>query len=216
MNVFNINELNKIVIRREVYFENGDNGLRSVRTNYIIAIIRIIGLIALLQVSACHRGDDYIPDKEDPKLPCKVRGACDATVMKYLKTLNKKGIRVITMGQDYLVVIPASALFEDQTPHLKWASYGLLNNVASFLKQFRKVAVNVTSYSSKYISVRRERALTLARSRVVGEYLWSQGIDSRFVFTQGLGSDKPIMGYTQGGDSSSNARVEITFRDAVT
>lgn len=189
--------------------------MRSVLSNYIIAIIRIIGLTALLQVSACHRGDYYTPDKEDSKLPCKVRGACDATVMKYLRNLNKRGIKVVTIGQDYLISIPASALFEDQTPHLKWGSYGLLNNIAAFLKQFRKVAINVTSYSSKYISAHRERALTLARSRVVGEYLWSQGIDSRFVFTQGLGSDKPIVSFTQGGDQSPNARIEITFRDAV-
>ena len=183
--------------------------------NYITTIIRVIGLIALLQVSACNRGNDSLIDKEDPKLPCKVRGACDATVMKYLRKFNKRGIKVITIGQDYLISIPASALFEDQTPHLTWASYSLLNNIAAFLKQFRKVAINVTSYSSKYISVRRERALTLARSRVVSEYLWSQGIDSRFIFTQGLGSDKPVVSFTQGGDSSPNARVEITFRDAV-
>lgn len=183
--------------------------------NYIIGTIRVVGLIALLQVTACHRGDNSLIDKEDPKLPCKVRGACDATVMKYIKRFNRSGIKVITIGQDYLISIPASALFDDQTPHLRWASYGLLNNIASFLKQFRKVAINVTSYSSKYISVRRERALTLARSRVVAEYLWSQGIDSRFIFTQGLGSDKPVVSFTQGGDKSPNARVEITFRDAV-
>lgn len=65
------------------------------------------------------------------------------------------------------------------------------------------------------MSVKRERALTLARSRVVSEYLWSQGVDSRIIFTQGLGSDKPITSYTLGGDRSPNARVEITFRRAV-
>jgi intracellular multiplication protein IcmN len=63
--------------------------------------------------------------------------------------------------------------------------------------------------------VQRERALTLARSRVVGEYLWSQGIDSRLIFTAGLGSDKPITRFSPSGDVSPNARVEITFRDAV-
>lgn len=189
--------------------------MRSVRTNYIAILIRIMGLLALLQLEACHRGANYVPDQEDPKLPCKVRGACDATVMKYLKKFNKRGIKVVTIGQDYLISIPASALFENQTPHLKWGSYGLLNEVAIFLQQFRKVGITITSYSSKYVSVRRERALTLARSRVVSEYLWSQGVDSRLIFTQGLGSDKPIVSFMQGGDGSPNSRVEITFRDAV-
>ncbi len=183
------------------------------RTNYTMRIIRLMMFIALFQLSACN--DRYIPEEQVPQLPCKLRGACDATVMKYLKKLNRKGIRVITVGQDYLISIPSSALFEDQTPHLTWVSYSLLNEVANLLKQFRKVAITISSHTSKYVSVQREHALTLARSRVVGEYLWSQGVDSRFIFTQGLGSDKPIMGSTQGGDSSLNSRVEITFRDAV-
>lgn len=188
--------------------------MRLVLSNYIIAISRIIGLFVFVLVSACNR-DNYTFEKEAPKLPCKVAGACDSTIMNGLKNLNKKGIKVITMGQNYLISIPASALFEDQTPHVKWGSYGLLNEVSNFLKQFRKIAITVTSYSSKYISVQREHALTLARARVVSEYFWTQGIDSRFIFTQGLGSDKPIASLTQGGDRSPNARIEITFRRSV-
>lgn len=188
--------------------------VRVLCTNNKIRFFLIIAFIALIHLSGCHR-ERYIPDEQESQLPCKLNGACDATVMNYLKKLNRRGVRVITLGQDYLISIPATALFEAQTPHLTWASYGLLNDVAAFLKQFRKVAMNINSFSSKYVSVQRERALTLARSRVVGEYLWSQGVDSRLIFTHGLGSDKPIMSYTQGGDSSLNARIEITFRDAV-
>lgn len=188
--------------------------LSTALTHYVINLCRIGALITLLMLGSCNR-DSYIPERVEPQLPCKVRGACDATVIKLMSTLNKSGIKVVSIGQDYLISIPAQALFADQTPHLTWGSYGLLNTVALFLKQFRKVAINVTSYSSKYVSVKRERALTIARSRVVGEYLWSQGIDSRFIFTAGLGSDKPIVSLQEGGDSSPNARIEITFRDAV-
>lgn len=181
------------------------------RTNYI----KIIALIALFTLSSCNRNANYVPENQPPKLPCKVEGACDITIKKHLIALNKRGIKVITMGQDYLISIPASALFADETPHLTWASYSLLNDLAFFLKQFRKIAINITSFSNKYVSVQREHALTLARSRVVSEYLWSQGVDSRFIFTEGLGSDKPIVASNQGGDKSANARVEITFRRAV-
>lgn len=186
--------------------------MRSVLTNYNTLFIRILALCTLLEIGACQR--NYIPDEVNT-LPCKVQGACDATIAKYISKFNRRGIKVITMGQNYLISIPASALFANQSPHLTWGAYGLLNEVALFMKQFRKTAVTVTSFSSKYISVQRERSLTTARSRVVGEYLWSQGVDSRFIFTEGLGSDKPIASYTQGGDKSPNARVEITFRRAV-
>ncbi len=185
--------------------------VRCIRDN--LWIFRIVLLIALFQLNACH--NKTTTEEQVFRLPCKLRGACDATVNKYLKKLNRKGVRIITLGQDYLISIPSRALFEDQSPHLTWESYKLLNDIAVLLKQFRKIAITITSYSSQYVSVQRERALTLARSRVVGEYLWSQGVDSRFIFTQGLGSDKPIMRTKQGGDDSLNSRIEITFRDAV-
>lgn len=188
--------------------------MRLVRSNNLMLIFRAIALVALILLSACHRST-YVPEKEDPKLPCKVLGACDKTIILYMKRFNKRGIQVITIGQEYMVSIPASYLFYDQSPRLRWSAYGLLNEVSTFIKQFRKIEIDITSFSSKYKSNQRERALTIARSRAVGSYLWSQGVDSRFIFTQGLGSEKPIIGYSQGGDKSPNARVEITFRRAV-
>jgi intracellular multiplication protein IcmN len=188
--------------------------VRSVLTNYIVLLSRAVGLIALCLIVSCSREYWALPP-EVPKWPCKLTGACDSSVIKYMKKLRKKGVKVIVIGQDYMISIPAPYLFAPQTPHIKWKSYALLNDVAVFLKQFRKISIYVTSYSSKYVSAQRERSLTLARSRVVSEYLWSQGVDSRFIFTQGLGSDKPIIAYTPGGDYSTNARIEITFREAV-
>lgn len=189
--------------------------MRSVLAKTKLVTILLIALMTLLVVSSCRRSENF-SETNTPKLPCKVTGACDARIQKFLSNFSKRNnIKVITMGQNYMISIPASVLFADQSPRLLWPSYSLLNEVASFMKQFRKIAVTVTSYSSKYVSTRREHALTLARSRVVAEYLWTQGIDSRFIFTQGLGSDKPIAVNTQGGDKSPNARIEITFRRAV-
>ncbi len=188
--------------------------MRTTLTNYIVLLLRTVGVIALCMSVSCKKEYWALPP-DLPKWPCKVTGACDSTVMKFRKKLQKKGVQVVTIGQDFMISIPAALLFEPQTPHIKWKAYALLNDVAIYLKQFRKISIYIDSYSSKYVSAQREHALTLARSRVVGEYLWSQGVDSRFIFTQGLGSDKPIVAYTKGGDYSANARIEITFRRAV-
>ncbi|MGC1182512.1 type IVB secretion system protein IcmN/DotK [Legionella sp.] len=187
--------------------------MRSVLTTYIVLVIRTVGLFALCFIASCS--EYYALDPEVPKWPCKFTGACDSSIIKYMKKFRKKGVFVATVGQDYMITIPATYLFEPQTPHIKWKSYALLNDIAIFLKQFRKITIYIDSYSSKFVSSQREHALTLARSRVVSEYLWSQGVDSRFIFTQGLGSDKPIIAYTPGGDYSTNARIEIKFRRAV-
>lgn len=176
--------------------------------------IYLIGLLCwILILSGCYRGK-IAPDTR-PKLPGKVFNASDKDIIKLQKTLRQRGVNVITIGSDYLIIIPSSILFTDESAYLTWTSYATLNQVASFLKQFRKVAITITSYSNKYASTKREYALTRARAKAVGNYLWSQGIDSRLLFTVGVGSDKPIMSWTRGGDASPNSRVEITFREAI-
>ncbi|KTD21066.1 type IVB secretion system protein IcmN/DotK [Legionella londiniensis] len=171
-------------------------------------------LMIFVVLSGCRSAS--LPAANDKAaLPYKVAGAYDEAIMEMQDQFNKQGIRVITLGQDYLISIPADRLFATQSPRLRWDSYGLLNNVACYLRQFRKISVTVSAYSSKCVSPQRERALTLARARAVGNYLRTQNIDSRFIFTHGHGSDKPILCLREGGDSSANARIEITFRNAV-
>ena len=168
--------------------------------------------MVLLMLGGCHK--QQLSD-DQPKLPYKVDGASDHSMMAMQSRFNKEGIKVITVGQDYMISIPSSALFPNESPQLTWGSYALLNAVACYLKQFREIAINIKAFSNKCVSAKRDRALTLARARAVGDYLWSQGVDSRFIFTEGLGSDKPIVTYAQKADKSPNSRIEITFRDAV-
>lgn len=172
----------------------------------------------VLSLDGCHhRYDTSIPwvDKSF-KLPKRVQGASDTRLIKKIRNFNRQGlVKVMTIGSDYMISIPSAILFPDQSPRLTWTSYQTLNRVVSLMKEFRKIAVNVTAYSSQYESVKREQALTLARARVVADYLWSQGIDSRFIFVEGAGSEKPIAHYRQAGDHAPSSRVEITFRDAI-
>jgi len=183
------------------------------KSQFVFSIWQL-AFLALLSLASCKK--IYYPD-DDPRLrlPKKVTNAQDKAMMDLQKSLSSCGATVITVGQDYLISIPSACLFPNQSPQINWGAYPLLNKVVIYLKQFRKIAINVTSYSGKYVSAKREHALTLARSRAVANYLWSQGIDSRFIFMSGVGSDKPIMGYAGPGDRTYNSRVEITFRDAV-
>ncbi|WP_233419380.1 type IVB secretion system protein IcmN/DotK [Legionella adelaidensis] len=160
-------------------------------------------------------GPKYTIIKPPPSLPYKVDGSSDPKMVAMQDAFNRSGIQVISIGQDYLVSIPSAALFANQSPQLTWNSYALLNQVVCYLKLFRKISVSVEGYSGKCNNPHREKVLTAARARAVANYLWSQGIDSRFVFTHGHGSDKPIVNLMSPGDSSPNSRIEITFRDAV-
>lgn len=174
----------------------------------------LAALLIFLALTGCHVKQKWASAVQ-PKLPFKVSGAQDKRIIAMQTLLKKGGVQVVTMGQDYLISIPSKALFPNESPRLMWSGYSVLDAVSCYLDQFRKVAVTVTAFSNKCVSAKRDKALTLARARAVGDYLWSQGIDSRFVFTQGLGSDKPITSTHRKDDNSKNSRIEITFRDAV-
>lgn len=192
--------------------QNSKQNILNPRLANVFAWIAII--LILVMLLGCH-GTKKAVVQIPPALPYKVENSYDKVRMDMRNHFDKNGIKVITLGQEYLISIPSSLLFAQQSPRLTWNSYAVLNDVVCYLKQFRKISVNVTAFSSKCVSSQREHALTLARAQAVGDYLWSQNIDSRFVFTHGLGSDKPILGYRSGQDASPNSRIEITFRDAI-
>jgi intracellular multiplication protein IcmN len=188
--------------------------LRQLVIRYSRKVICFIAI--LLMAAGCHhRKPISYSTKEPDLLPARVASAQDPGAQRTLRRLLKRGVKVISIGQNYLVSIPADSIFGNQSPRIRWESYALLNEVVCYLKQFRKIGIDVTAFSSKYVSPARERALTSARSQAVADYLWTQDIDGRFIFTRGLGSDKPIFFNRSGGDDSPNARVEITFRNEV-
>ena len=141
---------------------------------------------------------------KDGRLPYKVSGVTDPSMVAAKYRLSSAGLEVISIGQEQLISIPAQRLFKNQSPLLTWNSYSLLNMVVGYLKEYRMIDIHVNTYSGKGMIEERNKALTLARAKAVSKYLWSQGIDSRFIFAEGAGRDKPIAGDPTGGDASVN------------
>ena len=168
----------------------------------------------LMCLTACQPNLPPSIVQNEPQLPQQV-ALGDAEIIALEQRLTQQGIQITSIGQDYLLSVPARSLFGDQSPRLTRESYKQLNDIACYLRQFRTVGLNVAAFTSRYVSPKREHALSLARAHTVANYLWSQGIESRLLFTQGMGSDKPIVTTSRQGDKSPNARVEITFRRTI-
>jgi len=175
--------------------------------------MRIV-ILLLISLVGCHRNPVSI-DEDAPTLPQQVAGASDPLIVAMQHKLAKEGVRVISMGQMYLVSIPSQLIFAEESPKINWNAYAILDDVACYLQKFRKISLHVTAYTSCYLSERRSRALSLARGREVANYLWSQNTDSRMMIMQGMGDVKPITRDKSCSDSSPNSRIEIIFRRAV-
>ncbi|MDF1684132.1 MAG: OmpA family protein [Legionellaceae bacterium] len=171
-------------------------------------------MLTLICLTACHSKLPPGIIQNESKLPHKV-ALGDPEIIKLEQRLTGQGVQITSIGQDSLLSIPAKSLFNDQSPRLTRESYKQLNEIACYLRQFRTVGLNVAAFTSRYVSSKREHALSVARAHTVANYLWSQGVDSRLLFTQGMGSDKPIVTSSRPSDKSPNARVEITFRRTI-
>lgn len=179
--------------------------------------MKIVAIFAVISLLGCHRAHTTMNfnDEDETKLPKYVNGTSDQAIADFNKLIRKQSVRIMTRGQDYLISIPSSFLFMEHSPKIIWKSHALLNDISCFLKEFRKIEVHVRASSDAYRSAQRDEALTNLRAREIASYLWSRGIDSRFIFSEGLGSNHPIVSYLSNADKSMNSRIEIIFRQAL-
>jgi len=180
------------------------------RRNYI-SMLMVVLILCMMNGCQNHRAWHSLMDSE-PRLPHQVAGSSDSLMRAFEKRFKKENVRVVVMGDNYLISVPTDSIFVDQSPRMSWGSYALLNDLACYLRLYRKVSVHVSTYVSQYDTTRREHALALARSNAVSNYLWSQDVESRFIFSYGQGSEKPIEFKSSQNDRAENARIEITFR----
>ena len=169
-------------------------------------------LLVCLGLFGCSSSRTF--DDSD-KLPTGVEDTSDTAIVDTYNKLKSEDVQVITMGDNYMISIPSSVIFGNESPKLKSAGYEVLDDVVTYLQSMRKISVQVNAYSDCYQSQARTYALTKARAKAVGRYLWSRNPESGIITTDGYGNEKPIVAKTTGMDSSPNSRIEVTFKQVV-
>lgn len=124
----------------------------------------------------------------------------DKLVTAWEEQLRKDGGQIISVGQEYKLILPADILFYTNSPRVQWDSYALLNDVASYLRCFNKVEVQVTGITKATGNAMRDRALSMNRARNVETYLSGQEVGAGIIY---------IRGYVVTGQPS---KVEVSFR----
>lgn len=141
----------------------------------------------------------------------------DRITRKLAQKLKKEGVDIVTVGQDYRLIVPIQKLFYNTSPRVMPSAFGTLNLVVDYLKQYQKVTVRVSAYSSDSDSA-RAGALSLARARTVADYIWSQDVDARLVYTQAHSVESGLDCCKQEVDRAredSRSHLEIIFRNRI-
>ncbi len=125
-----------------------------------------------------------------------------------LQVLQQDKVKIIEVGDELSLIIPAEQLFNPCAPSFNAQSARILNHVALFLRSYPKIDVSVKAYTDKLGSSQRNVALSRQRAQATASYLWSQHIDSRLLYSEGKGSANPIAASGQ----QANNRIEISFQ----
>lgn len=99
--------------------------------------------------------------------------------------LKEQGVNVISIGQEYKLVVSADRLFYNNSPRIQWASYALLNDIVDYIKLFNKQEVKVATYTDGCENPLRSQALSMNRSRNIANYLVDQDVGANIIYIRG-------------------------------
>ncbi|MFN7505681.1 MAG: OmpA family protein [Limnobacter sp.] len=107
------------------------------------------------------------------------------------------------------VTLSEDTLFDFDKAELKPEGINELNAVVTRLKSVTLEKVSITGHTDSQGSEEYNNNLSLLRARSVSNYLVSQGIDARFITTEGRGMSQPIADNNTLAGRAKNRRVEI-------
>lgn len=163
-------------------------------------------LIVSVSLTACSTQSN---STLNPSCCSVAAGAMQETL---LQRLQAKHIEILEVGEQVNLILPADEFFQSCSTVIKVKAYSALNDVASLIRTYPKTSVVITAYTDNLGSSQRNMALSRQRAQATADYLWSQDIDTRLLYTEGKGSDEPLADNKFLKGRQWNRRIEITFQ----
>lgn len=138
-------------------------------------------------------------------LACLLAG-CLRRPLTLSQILHTQGVRIIHAGETIRLVLSSDVLFMPESANIRTCQYPVLDNIAKFLRQYKKVVVIVGAYKNPTPDPRYDTALTRQQADNVVTYLWNRNADARMMEGIGYGGICRL-----GYQCSMNRRVEIVF-----
>lgn len=148
----------------------------------------------------------------DPNAPCYGKIKKPKTEVTLINKLKQRGIVVVLLGDEVLLVVPANTLYPKTSPRLMPEARSEVNDIAAFIKMYKKDAVFVKGYTDALGDPARNMALARQQAQNLADYLWWQGIDARMIVAEGYGASDPVSTNRTPTGRKQNRRIEILFR----
>lgn len=124
--------------------------------------------------------------------------------------LENRGVKVIVLGDQVMLVLPSVLVFNERTANIRLHAYSTLDLVSQYISRYPNMSVNVAAYTSACEAEAVSEALTQQQAAAIVKYLWSKGINTRLLSASGYGGQK-LVAANKPDWNSDNFRVEITL-----
>lgn len=125
--------------------------------------------------------------------------------------LANRGVMVIVLGDQVLIVIPSELLFYNYSTKIKGSAYSTLYLVGQFINRFYKISLKIAAYTSRTGSTYADQTLSQRQAEKIGKFFTASGVNARIIYAEGYGGthlvDKNLMRW----NVNDNYRVEISF-----
>lgn len=125
--------------------------------------------------------------------------------------LENRGVNIIELGDQILIVIPSSRLFNDTTSTIRPQAYSTLNLVAQYINSFTKMLVKVSAYTADTGVSSVDTSLSKQQAGHVAKALLAEGVDARILYAEGYGGTHLVSKNVDDWDGNDNYRIEITL-----
>lgn len=124
--------------------------------------------------------------------------------------LENRGVKMIELGDQVLIVLKSNRIFNEMTAEIRPAAYSTLNGVARYISRFPNMSVQIAAFTSPGSPISVNNALSKEQAEAIERYLWNVGINTRLVSAVGMGGSRPVSPVMD-WDNGENYRVEITL-----
>lgn len=125
--------------------------------------------------------------------------------------LINRGVTVVELGDQILVVLPSARIFDGMTPTIKPQAYSTLNLLTTYLNGYTKTLVKISAYTDDIGEQNVNLALSKQQAHAVERYLAVNHLNARLLYADGFGGSNLVMKNTRDWGKSDNYRIEITL-----
>jgi outer membrane protein OmpA-like peptidoglycan-associated protein len=125
--------------------------------------------------------------------------------------LENRGVNIIVLGDQVMIVIPSARLFDDMASKIKPQAYSTLNLVARYINGFTKMLIKISAYTNDTGSPSHDLSLSQQQADAIEKYLVAAGMDVRLLYALGCGGTHLVERNLTGWDDNDNYRIEITL-----